>query len=319
MVAPSSCVSVDMDSLWCYAAIHGLELEGYDPGQDPVWRLGMVRLLELFERCGVKATFFCVGRDLEQPAVAQLVRQAAAAGHEIANHSYAHPYNLRSGSPQEIEADLARAEALIEAACGRAPVGFRTPGYNLSASIVEILHRRGYQYDASVFSCPPYYGAKGAIMAMMRLRGQPSRSQMTLPWTLLAPLVPYRARLDQPWKAATPGLASLWEVPMAVVPAARFPLIGTSLHLIGAGGFGALMPWLRRTHRALFSLEFHGLDLIDRTDLGVPQSLAQRQPDLAVSVADKIDTFAAVFEHLHAGGYVHRRLDEAVRRLSTKT
>ena len=306
-VGASSCISVDMDALRCYAAIHGIESDLVDA--DPVWTVGMPRFLELFERSGVKATFFCVGRDLEVPEHAALARLAAAAGHEIASHSHSHHYDLRARGPEAISADIERAEQAIDRAVGARPVGFRTPGYNLSPEIARALVARGYLYDSSIFPCPPYYGAKGLIMARMRLSGAPSRSQMTLPHTLLAPTAPYLADPDRPWRRARSG--GLWEIPMSLVPGLRFPLIGTSLHLIGARGFRALMPLLRRAHPSLFNLELHGIDLLDEADAGTPEWLRTRQPDLKVPVDAKRRLYTRVFESL-GRAYTHKTLRDAV-------
>lgn len=310
---PIASISVDMDSLWCYADIHGLPRP--DPAlPDPVWALGMRRLLDLFDACGVRATFFCVGRDLDRDEIADLVREAHAAGHEIANHSHDHPYNLRDRPYEALRRDLAQAEARIEAACGQRPVGFRTPGYNLDANIARLLVARGYDYDASLFPCPPYYLAKALVMGKLRLSGQPSRSQMTRPWTLLAPTRPYVADPDRPWRAARRGAPGLVEIPMALVPGVRFPLIGTSLHLLGAQGFKRLTPLLRRAHPQIFSLEFHGLDLIDALDPHVPAALTSRQPDLPIPTARKAQLYRQVFASLKGAGYRFAPLHEAARR-----
>src|SRR3569832_2035335 len=50
---------------------------------------GTGQLLEVLERYGVPATFFQCGANVDRlPAAA---REAAAAGHEIGNHTYSHP------------------------------------------------------------------------------------------------------------------------------------------------------------------------------------------------------------------------------------
>ncbi len=311
-MSPCSCVSVDMDALGCYAAIHGVDAD-HQGLVDPIWSLGMPRFLELFARTGVQATFFCVGRDLENPLHAKLAREAVAAGHEIASHSHSHLYDLRARSQDVIRAEIVCAEEAIQAAIGQRPVGFRTPGYNLGPTISRVLTERDYLYDSSIFPCPPYYGAKAILMAKMWLFGAPSRSQMTPLRTLTAPTKPYLADPGRPWRRAKEGPA-LWEVPMSLVPGVCFPLIGTSLHLLGAFGFSLLMPAIRRAHPKLFNLEFHGVDLLDRDDDGMPQWLQDRQPDLRVAVADKKRLFAEVFGLL-GQFYRHTSLRDAVGHL----
>ncbi|MBH25457.1 MAG: polysaccharide deacetylase [Myxococcales bacterium] len=308
--SPSACISIDMDGIGCYTSIHGIPhpTTPHSP-PDPIFAIALERFLALFAELGVQATFFCIGRDLEDPTHAELFRQAAAAGHELASHSYNHLYNLRSQSRSIIRDEIERTSALLTRISGERVVGFRTPGYNLSAPIARELTSQGYLYDSSLFPCPPYYAAKGLIMASMRLTGRRSGSQMNLPQTLLSPLEPYVADPDRPWRPAAGG--GLWEIPMCVVPGVRFPIIGTSLHLLGGHRFRALMPTLAWRHRSLFNLEFHGIDLLDTTDEGVPTQLGAHQPDLGVPLEQKLNTYREVFTALRER-YTFRTLRDAV-------
>ena len=85
---------------------------------------GTPRILEILERHRAPATFFQCGRNVDRlPAVAREVR---AAGHEIGNHSYAHPlFCFRS--PSFVENDLSRAQDAIGRHTGETPVWFRAP------------------------------------------------------------------------------------------------------------------------------------------------------------------------------------------------
>lgn len=310
---PSACLSVDMDSVACYADIHGVTLDPYDAvAPDPVFAIALERFLDLFDAFGAKATFFCVGRDLRDPDIAAGFARAHEAGHELANHSFSHLYNLRAQSRATIQDELAHTEQAIEDITGALPVGFRTPGYNLSATIARALVDRGYLYDSSVLPCPPYYAAKAAVMLGMRLRGRVSRSQMTLPQTLLAPLQPYRTTPERPWEPSQEG--ALWEIPMCALPGLRAPVIGTSLHLLGAQGFAAALPLLRRANPDLLNLEFHGLDLLDWSDEGVPYVLRAHQPDLRVTLDAKLRTYRGVLSALRPH-YAFRTLRDAVAQL----
>ena len=81
-------------------------------------------ILEILARYQAAATFFPCGANVERlPAI---VRAAAAAGHEIGNHSHTHPY-LCLRSPRAIEEDLRRAQETIQAHAGIRPVWFRAP------------------------------------------------------------------------------------------------------------------------------------------------------------------------------------------------
>ena len=80
----------------------------YDDGPNPRWT---PELLDLLQRHGVSATFFVVGKYVEQEP--QLVRRAVSEGHALGNHTYSHTSILRL-SREEIASELARCAATVE-------------------------------------------------------------------------------------------------------------------------------------------------------------------------------------------------------------
>lgn len=300
MPRPIAAITVDLDTSHHYRAIHGLPDQG-QAASDPTYALGVARLLDLFEEHGIRATLFVIGQDTEHEAHRALLERAHHAGHELGNHTYSHHYDLRTRDEDEIHRDIGRGEDAIERITGAAPVGFRTPGYNIDPWLFHLVAERGYLYDSSVFPCPPYYVAKGLVMSWLALRGQPSRSAMTDPATLLAPIHPYRPARGSIWRAQREHLPTSshtpWEVPMCLVPGLRFPLIGTSLHLVKANGFKGLMPLLRRAYPQLLQLEFHAIDFMDSRDAGM-QELASHQPDLAIPWEVKRARYAEIFQSI---------------------
>jgi peptidoglycan-N-acetylglucosamine deacetylase len=81
-------------------------------------------LLEILAHHRATATFFQCGANVRRlPSVA---REVAAAGHEIGNHSHAHPL-LALKSPQFIYRELAAAQEAIEYSTGVRPRYFRAP------------------------------------------------------------------------------------------------------------------------------------------------------------------------------------------------
>lgn len=108
------------------------------------------RVLALFDRAGVKATFFTLGWIAERhPA---LIRRIADAGHEIASHGWDHKRLFRM-SAAEFADDLDRAHAAIAKASGQSPTGYRAPSFSIDARTPwahEILAARGYAYSSSV-------------------------------------------------------------------------------------------------------------------------------------------------------------------------
>lgn len=100
-------------------------------------RVGIWRLLELFDSHQVKATIFTPGRICELYPAA--VKVASRSGHEIADHMWEH----RVPAEPEIErTHLVRAAAAIERLTGQRPIGSR------SWHTPELLAELGYIYNS---------------------------------------------------------------------------------------------------------------------------------------------------------------------------
>lgn len=82
------------------------------------------KVLAELDRRRLKATFFMIGKKAElYPALAA---EVAAAGHEVANHSYTHPALSRLPTDR-VEYEIFKAQDVIAQATGRQPVWFRPP------------------------------------------------------------------------------------------------------------------------------------------------------------------------------------------------
>ena len=275
-------VSVDLDGLGCYAAIHGHDPRSLDQrALQAVPVLALSRLCALFAELQLPATFFAIGRELELPGAARALRAAADAGHEIASHSHAHDYALSRQPASSIIEDLQKADSAIEAAVGRAPRGFRAPGYTLSAALLVAVRARGYLYDSSLLPSPAYYAAKAALIGWHALRGRRSHSILGRPGQLFAPRGPHRR-------------AGVRELPVATLPALRAPVIGTLVMELSPK-LGAALLWRSRASGHL-NFELHGIDVLDRTD--VPPQIARDQPGLALPAAEKLQKLRAALVSL---------------------
>ena len=295
---PIASITVDLDTSHHYRAIHGLPDRGRAE-LDGTYAIGVRRLLDLFHELEIPSTLFVIGQDVEMAPHRALLEEAHASGHELANHTFYHRYDLRTLSEEAIHRDLLLGEDAIARITGSAPLGFRTPGYNIDAWLFHIIQDRGYVYDSSIFPCPSYYAAKGLVMGYLKWAGKPSRSAMTSPKTLLAPITPYKPARGSIWRQGELSDAgeTPWQVPMGLIPGVRFPLIGTSLHMVGAPAFEALRPLLRRAYPDLFQLEFHSIDFMDSTDEGV-DDLVDHQPDLRIPWEVKRDRYASILESI---------------------
>lgn len=246
-------------------------------------------------------TLFVIARDLDRPINADLLRGAVTEGHEIGNHSLDHRYDLTRLTADEQRRQIVEAQRAIEAHTGALPVGFRAPGYTMTDSLLSLLRAAGLRYDASLFPCPAYYAAKVASIGLLRARGTPSRSVVDHPRMLLAPTEPYRPSTRDLRRPAGEGAdaRALVEIPMRVVGRGRWPFIGTSLTLSPEPLFRRLVEAAARTPTV--SLELHGIDFLDRHDVGGP--LAARQPDLRVPVDVKLGRLTHTVERLRTAGF----------------
>ncbi|ATB31744.1 polysaccharide deacetylase family protein [Melittangium boletus] len=287
-------ISVDLDSLPHYCRIQGLPESLLDArARGLVYSTAVPRLRALFSEVGVPGTFFAIGEDVEaDPSAARALGEAHAAGVEVASHSFSHDYALTRRTPAFIHEDLRRADAVLEAATGVRPVGFRAPGYTLNAALYAACLERGYLYGSSAFPAVPYYSAKAAVMGALAMLGRPSRAVLDSPRVLLAPTVPYRPEPTRPYSR---GSGAVLELPMTLVPGMRFPFIGT---------FVTSLPWpaVHAAYRAcrgspFFNLELHAVDVLDADD-GIPPALVRQQRDLRVPVARKLERLRALFTWL---------------------
>ena len=296
-LAADANVSVDVDGLDCYRDIHGLP---QPPQQDldPIWTVGVERARQLFAEFDLSATFFVVGRDLQVEEYRQQTAALADDGHEIANHTLDHPYDLPQFFDAEIGHQLSTTDDLIADVTGEPPVGFRAPGYNINADIIAFSRRCGHRYDASVFPCITYWAAKAAVLRIRRLLGNPSRSDETDPRNLTAPREPYFPDPLDCWRPS-PTTKRYVEIPVASFAARTLPVIGTSLHLLDTIGFERLWPVVDRSFPHFFNLEMHALDFLDATDLdGVAdaQQLVDAQPDLRIDWQQKRTRYTRVLD-----------------------
>jgi hypothetical protein len=289
-------VNVDVDGLYLYDRIHGHaggagNVAGFDAAShDPtVWLRGVPRFLELFARCGVKGTFFVVAQDLDHPQVREVLARCVAEGHEIGSHSWSHPYNLSQLPRAEMDRELHLARARLQDATGQPISGFRAPGYVLSDDLREAIIDAGHAWDSSAFPCPPYQLAKAAFIGLYRLRGRRSGSIAEGPSVWLGRRTPYVQRL--------PSGRALLELPIGVVPALRWPVIGTSVIAAGEAGRIALAPLVARTDWLNF--ECHGIDLTDHEGDAIPARL-KTQPDQRRPLQEKWPLMVKFLEHVAA-------------------
>lgn len=108
-------------------------------------------LLEMFERAGVRATFFVLGWVTER--YPGLVREIVAGGHEIACHGYSHELVYRQ-TPAVFRDESRRSKDMLENITQRPVRGYRAASYSIIAEstwALDILAELGFEYDSSIF------------------------------------------------------------------------------------------------------------------------------------------------------------------------
>jgi len=108
-------------------------------------------ILALFERAGVRATFFTLGWIAERHA--SLVRRIVAAGHELASHGYAH-VRVHQQAPEQFREDVRRTKAILEDIGGVRVRGYRAASFSLNGKTPwahTVLAEEGYAYSSSIY------------------------------------------------------------------------------------------------------------------------------------------------------------------------
>lgn len=104
------------------AAARGDVALTFDDGPDPETT---PRVLDILDRAGARATFFCVGRKVAD--FRALAGEIAARGHRVENHTWRHRHGFFFYGPARLRDEIERAQDAIERATGRRPRYFRAP------------------------------------------------------------------------------------------------------------------------------------------------------------------------------------------------
>lgn len=104
-----------------------------DDGPNPTYT---PKILQLLAKLRIKATFCLIGNSVRK--YPQLVKQIAAGGHALCNHTMNHDLGLRNKSRSQIHTDITGASTKItQASGGTKPIFFRAPGGNWNAKLRE--------------------------------------------------------------------------------------------------------------------------------------------------------------------------------------
>jgi peptidoglycan/xylan/chitin deacetylase (PgdA/CDA1 family) len=111
----------------------------FDDGPHPGYTERLLRILKEYD---VPATFFLVGQMAEQHP--ELVREEAAAGHSIANHTY-HHLSLPKIPEDAAATEIKACGEVLRSITGQAPRLFRPPGGEYDDDVAEAAEALGYR------------------------------------------------------------------------------------------------------------------------------------------------------------------------------
>ncbi len=135
--------------------------------------VGTPRLVRLFDRFGIKTTWFVPGHSIE--TFPEQIDKVVAAGHEIGIHGYSHENPIAMTRVQE-EAVLDKCIELVQKLTGRRPTGYVAPWWEFSPVTNELLLQRGFKYDHSLMhrDFEPHYVRVGDRWTKIDYSKQPS-------------------------------------------------------------------------------------------------------------------------------------------------
>lgn len=221
---PLATLSLDLDNEWSYLKTHGdAGWESFPSYLDLV----VPRALDLLRDLDLRITFFIVGQDAALPKNREALARIPAAGHEIGNHSFHHEPWLHLYSRDRVEDEIARAEDTIAEATSCIPTGFRGPGYSVSSTVLDILARRGYRFDASTF--PSILGPLARAYYFLSARLDPTKRRER---ARLFGQVSDGLRPLKPHFLVTPS-GRLLEIPVTTFPLLRVPIHPSYLLFLG--------------------------------------------------------------------------------------
>ena len=146
-------LTVDVEDWYHICDIeHVLPRSSWDQCQGRIL-INVEKILELFHRFKVQATFFILGYIAERTP--EVVKMIYAEGHEIASHGYGH-VQVYKQRENEFLRDLLRAKTLIEGVIGGKIIGYRAPEWSIckgkrdSFWALDLLVQNGFLYDSSI-------------------------------------------------------------------------------------------------------------------------------------------------------------------------
>ncbi|MEW1717964.1 polysaccharide deacetylase [Streptomyces sp. NPDC093109] len=140
-------IGADFDAHSVWMGTFNLSSPSYLSRGEFCAEVGVPRLISLFERYGVRATWCTPGHSMV--TFPERFRQIVDAGHEIAAHGCYHEGVPKLDGDTErrlMAAQLAQHEKLV----GVRPRGYRSPAWDFTDQTLGILEENGFEWDSSL-------------------------------------------------------------------------------------------------------------------------------------------------------------------------
>lgn len=146
---------------------------------------GLPKLLDLFKKEGVKATFFVTGMMAEQ--YPDLICRIPLEGHELGCHGYTH---ARFDRMEKEEARVALKQAgKVLKQFERKMVSFRAPNLQFPKNYLKLLEEEGFLYDSSLAAYKPPFFQSITESKIIRIPATITSSFLRLPPEIFLPLL----------------------------------------------------------------------------------------------------------------------------------
>ncbi len=96
------------------------------------------KLLDLFKKEGVKATFFVLGKNVKKHP--ELAKAIVAGGHEIANHTMNHPALPKLKTDEAVKKEIEDNQKMVKQETTKVPTIFRAPFLQYDARTWKVLN-----------------------------------------------------------------------------------------------------------------------------------------------------------------------------------
>jgi hypothetical protein len=295
---PNAAVSIDVDTLSSIYKGRGCRRpDGYTFLE---FRQGLETISNFFGNYEIKTTLFMVGKDFEYAPNHAAIRAIHNHGHEIANHSMTHPQGFRWLSAEQMEEEIQNMSKACEKVIGMKPVGFRSPGWNIGDSAIEILKRNEYIYDSSVFPTYLMPIMKFSHWASMSSQPRPNRTTMGRWRYMFAPLKPYPTSKRT---LARRGADGIIEFPVSVTPILRIPFFATLLLFTGNEFYERLYKTIH-SWKLPIHFQMHLSDFVDYSQPELEDQMPERLQGsyvpqaLTTSLEKKLEVFSRMMDRI---------------------